>query len=234
MSDFEKQTTVTGESIRASADPTADAYRRLRQAAGLYLACQGLLVFDVSLYGVDLLNDALAAALVAAAFWQVGPLLLGTPRAPLVGAGLVVSAVWLAAVGVEEALAAEPTADGMTVLSGARFLLPSGAATLAASVSSAVTYVLFALVLLWATRRLGIAPAATSWLTSARLLAFFYVPLVVVSLTAAAAVALTALRPEHLMEGPQARLVVAVFVVAGLLPWAHTVLSAVRTLRAVR
>lgn len=225
---------MTSESIRASADPTADAYRRLRQAAGLYLACQGLLLFDFPLFGVDLLNDALAAALVAAAFWQVGPLLLGTPRAPLVGAGLAASAVWLAAVAVEEAIAAQTAADGATVLSGARSLLhPSGAATVAAGVSSAVTYVLFALVLLWATRRLGLGPAATSWLTSARLLAFFYVPLVAVSLTAAAVVALTALRPEHFTEGPQARLVVAVFVVAGLLPWAHTVLSALRTLRVV-
>lgn len=232
---WERHATVTSGSIRTSAGRTAGAHRRLRQAAGLYLAGQGVLLFDFPVSGVDLLNDAVAALLVGAAFWQVGPLLLGTPRAPLVGAGLGASAVWLTAVAVEEAVTPQTAADGATVLSGSRFFLnSSGAANVAAGIGSALTYVLFALVLLWATRRLGLGRAATSWVTSARLLAFFYVPLVAVSLATAAALALTALEPEHLTEGPQVRLVVALFVVAGLLPWAHTTLSAVRTLHVRR
>lgn len=226
---------MTTESTRASAGPTADAYRRLRQAAGLYLTCQALLLFDFSFHGVDLFSDAAAAALVAASFWRVGPLLLSTPRAPLVGAGLVASVVWLTAVATEEATSPETAAEGGTVLSGARFLLyADGPTHVAAGVGSAVTSVLFALVLLWASRRLGLARTALSWWTSARLLAFLAVPLVAASLATSAAVAVTALRPEHLTEGPQARLLVGVYVVGGLLPWAHTCLSAVRTVRVVR
>lgn len=230
---------MTTESIRSSAgsspEPTADARRRLRQAAGLYLACQALLVFDVPLYGVDVLNDAVGVALVVAALWQVGPLLLGTPRAPLVGAGLVSAAVWLTAVAVGGATSSRTAADAATPLSGMPSLLHSGgASSVVAGVSSAITYLLFAVVLLWATRRQGLRQAAASWWTSARLLAFFYVPLMVASMATAATIALTALQPEHLTEGPPARLVVAVLVVAGLLPWTHTVVSATRTLRALR
>lgn len=222
---------MTTESTRASAEPTAEARRRLRQAAWLYLACQALVVFDVPLHGVDLLSDPVGVALVGVAVWQAGPLLLGTPRAPLVGAGLVTAVVWLVAVVIAEAVAETP-ADTATVVGGARFFLyPGHAADLVASVGAAATYLLFAVVLLWATRRLGLSRAAASWWTSARLLAFLYVPLVLASMAVAATIALTELEPEHLTQGPPARLLVAVLVVAGLLPWAHTVLSAAQTLR---
>lgn len=224
-------TAVNLDTSTPSGARTADAHRRLRQAAGLYLACQGLLLLDLPLQGVDLLNDAVAPALVGAAFWQVGPLLLGTPRVPLVGAGLGASVVWLTAVAVDEALFAQTAADGATVLSGARFLLHSSGPATAAAAGSAVTYLLFALVLLWATRRLGLGREAASWWTSARLLAFLYLPYVAVSLAVRAAIAVTPLQPEHLTQGPPARLLVAVYVVAGVLPWGHTLVSTVRTLR---
>lgn len=222
----------TPRSSGETASPPGPAARRqLRQAMWIFMAGQGLLVFDVRVGNLDVVHDAVGVAFILVALWKAAGLLRGSGRAPVAYAGVVVLAVWLASTALVEFAfphAATVSAIKPAHLGLARAGHPAGLLLAAASVLSSV---MFALALLWTTRRLRLHGAAVSWRTSARLLVFLSGPLLAVWLAVEVAMALTPLRPRHFMDEPQARLVVAVLVVGGLLPWAHTILSAIRTLR---